>query len=77
MSRVRRWDEKETNMADSTQKDPKDWVSGGDPLTGAQESHLKTLAEQAYKPDPTNKPMTKAEASELIDQLGEEAGLEK
>jgi DUF3072 family protein len=45
-------------------------------MTGAQESYLKTLAEQAHKPDPTNKEMTKAEASELIDQLREEAGLE-
>jgi hypothetical protein len=64
-------------MADNTRKDPKNWVSGGDPLTGAQESYLKTPAEQAHKPDPTNKPMTKAKASELIDRLREEAGLEK
>ena len=65
-------------MADNTQKDPKDWVSGDDPMTGAQESCLKTLAEPARKPDPTNKEMTtKAEASELIDQLREEAGLEE
>jgi hypothetical protein len=61
-------------MADNNQKDPKDWVSGEDPITGAQASYLKTLAEQARKPDPTNKAMTKAEASELIDQLREEVG---
>jgi hypothetical protein len=64
-------------MADNTQKDPKDWASGDDPITGAQESYLKTLAEQVNKPVPTNKEMTKARASELIDQLREEAGLEK
>jgi hypothetical protein len=52
-------------------------LSGDDPMTGAQESYLKTLAEQDNKPDPMNKEMTKAEASELIDQLREEAGLEK
>jgi len=63
-------------MADNTQKDPKDWVSGDDPMTGAQASYLKTLSEQAHKPDPTSKPMTKAEASELIDQMRDEAGLE-
>jgi hypothetical protein len=66
-------------MADNTQKDPKDWLSGDDPITGAQESYLKTLAEQVHKPDPTNKEMemTKAEASELIELLREESGLEK
>ncbi|QOG21729.1 DUF3072 domain-containing protein [Bradyrhizobium sp. SEMIA] len=64
-------------MADNTQKDPEDWVSGDDPMTGAQQSYLKTLSEQAHKLDPTGKTLTKAEASELIDQLRGEAGLEK
>ncbi|MBP1093702.1 DUF3072 domain-containing protein [Bradyrhizobium diazoefficiens] len=64
-------------MADNTQKDPEDWVSGDDPMTGARASYLKTLSEQAHRPDPTGKKLTKAEASELIDQLREEAGLEK
>jgi hypothetical protein len=67
----------EVNMADNTQKNPKDWVSGHDPMTGAQESYLKTLAEQAHKPDPTEQDLTKAEASELIDKRREKAGLEK
>lgn len=52
----------------NTEKDPKDWVSGGEPMTGAQASYLKTLSEEtgadAYTPD-----LTKAEASELIDEL--------
>jgi hypothetical protein len=43
----------DVDMADNTQKDPKDWVSGDDPMTGAQASYLKTLSEQAHKPDPT------------------------
>jgi DUF3072 family protein len=64
-------------MADNTQKDPKDWVSGDDPMTGAQESYLKTLAEQAHTPDPTERDLTKAEASELIDKMRQKAGLEK
>lgn len=63
---------KEAKMADNTQKD-QDWVSGDDPVTGAQESYLKTLSEQAHKPVP--KPATKAEASELIDQMKDKAGL--
>ena len=63
-------------MNDNTQKDPKDWASGDDPMTGAQASYLKTLAEQTHKPIPTNDNLTKAEASELIDKLRGEAGLE-
>lgn len=64
-------------MADNTQKDPKDWVSGSDPMTGAQGSYLKTLSEQAHKPDPTTEELTKAEASELIEEMRENADLSK
>ena len=46
-------------------------------MTGAQGSYLKTLSEQAHKPDPTTEDLTKAEASELIDEMREDAGLEK
>jgi hypothetical protein len=67
----------EVDMADNTLKNPKDWVSGDDPMTGAQESYLKTLAEQTHKPDPTEQELTKAEASELIDKMRQKAGLEK
>lgn len=61
-------------MADNTEKDPKDWVSGNDPMTGAPASSLKTLCEQADMPDP-GKDLTKAEASELMDRLREKVGL--
>lgn len=63
-------------MADNTQKDPKDWVSGDDPMTGAQESYLKTLAEQAHANLPEAE-LSKAEASELIDEMRQKAGLER
>ena len=63
-------------MADNTQKNPKDWVSGDDPMTGAQESYLRTLAEQAHDNLPETD-LTKAEASELIDQLRQNAGLDE
>lgn len=50
------------------EKDPSDWVSGDDPMTGAQASYLKTLSEEtgtaAYRDD-----LTKAEASLLIEEL--------
>ncbi|MDI4234161.1 DUF3072 domain-containing protein [Bradyrhizobium sp. Arg237L] len=63
-------------MADNTEKDPNEWVSGHDPMTGAQASYLKTLAEQAHEPDPTAKELTKAEGSELIEKLRKKVGLE-
>jgi hypothetical protein len=32
--------------ASNTKKDPEQWVSGDEPMTGAQASYLKTLSEQ-------------------------------
>lgn len=52
----------------NTQKDPDDWVSGDDPMTGAQASYLKTLSEQAGEPDAFAATLTK-EASKRIDAL--------
>jgi hypothetical protein len=53
----------------NTEKDPDEWVSGGDPMTGAQASYLKTLAEQAGDADAFEPELTKAEASKRIDAL--------
>jgi Protein of unknown function (DUF3072) len=53
----------------NTEKDPDDWVSGDEPMTGAQASYLKTLAEQAHEPDAFSENLTKAEASKRIDAL--------
>lgn len=50
-------------------KDPSDWVSGGEPMTGAQASYLKTLTEQAREPEAYDPELTKAEASRRIDAL--------
>ena len=54
---------------DNAKKDPADWVSGDEPMTGAQASYLKTLSEQAHRPDAFEEGLTKAEASERIDAL--------
>ncbi len=51
------------------EKDPDDWVSGQEPMTGAQASYLKTLAEEAREPDAYDDTLTKAEASKRIDML--------
>jgi hypothetical protein len=55
-------------------KDPDDWVTGREPMTGAQASYLKTLSEQAREPDAYDPELDKAEASKRIDQLKEETG---
>jgi len=65
-----------TNSKSNTEKDPDDWVSGGEPMTGAQASYLKTLSEQAHEPDAFNEALTKAEASKEIDRLREKVGLQ-
>ena len=53
----------------NTEKNPDDWVSGDDAMTGAQASYLKTLSEQAHKPEAFDSSLTKADASKRIDAL--------
>ncbi len=53
----------------NTEKDPSDWVTGEEPMTGAQASYLKTLSEEAGEPFDAG--MTKAQASQRIDELRE------
>ena len=56
----------------SPEKDPEDWVTGHEPMTGPQHSYLQTLARQAGEDIPAN--LTKAQASELIDHLRKKTG---
>ncbi|MFL5674418.1 MAG: DUF3072 domain-containing protein [Chloroflexota bacterium] len=58
------------------QKDPEEWVSGDDPMTGAQASYLETLARQAGESIDTGD-LTKAEASQKIDELRGKAGVDR
>jgi len=53
-------------------KDPKDWTTGDEPMTGAQRSYLHTLAGEAGEQLPAD--MTKAEASEKIEKLQQKTG---
>jgi hypothetical protein len=57
------------NPTDNAEKDPEDWVTGNEPMTGAQASYLKTLSEQAQQPDAYDGDLTKAEASQRIEEL--------
>ena len=52
---------------DNTEKDPDDWKTGDDPMTGAQRSYLKTLTDAAH--ESFDETLTKAEASRRIDEL--------
>jgi DUF3072 family protein len=52
----------------NTEKPPEEWVSGDEPMTGAQASYLTTLCEEA-KVEPPSGQLMKAEASKLIDEL--------
>jgi DUF3072 family protein len=56
----------------NTRKDPDEWVTGDESMTGAQASYLKTLSEEAGEPFEEN--LTKAEASKKIDELRSETG---
>jgi hypothetical protein len=73
------FDTKEVDMADqqelrgsNLEKDPTEWKTGDEPMTGAQASYLKTLSDQASEPFDEN--LSKAEASRRIDQLQERTG---
>ena len=54
------------------EKDPEDWVTGDEPMTGAQRSYLSTLSEEAKEEMDEN--LTKAEASIMIEELQEKTG---
>ncbi len=55
-------------------KDPDQWTTGGQPMTGAQASYLKTLSEEAKEPKAFDPDLDKAEASKRIDDLRHKAG---
>jgi uncharacterized damage-inducible protein DinB len=54
------------------EKDPKEWKTGDEPMTGAQASYLKTLSDQAN--EAFDEALTKAEASRRIDELQQRTG---
>jgi phage tail tube protein FII len=73
------FDSEEGGMADqqelrgsNLEKDPGEWKTGNEPMTGAQASYLKTLSDQAS--EPFDETLTKAQASRRIDELRERTG---
>jgi hypothetical protein len=60
------------DSSNTASKDPEQWVTGDEPITGPQASYLDTLAREAGEELPAD--MTKAEASENIDRLQQKTG---
>lgn len=56
----------------NAEKDPDDWTTGDEPMTGAQASYLKTLSEEAH--EEFDDALSKADASKRIDALQEKTG---
>ncbi len=56
----------------NTEKDPEEWVTGDEPMTGAQASYLKTLSQEAN--EEFDESLSKAQASKRIDELQEKTG---
>ena len=57
---------------ENAEKDTSQWVTGDEPMTGPQRSYLQTLAQEAGAEVPED--ATKAQASELIDDLQQRTG---
>lgn len=64
----------ETRQApqENPEKETSEWVTGDEPMTGPQRSYLHTLAQEASRDLPDD--LTKAQASELIDELQQATG---
>ena len=65
-------DTERVNRDDGAIKDPDAWVTGDEPMTGAQQSYLQTLSREAG--EPVDDTLSKADASKRIDALQEETG---
>jgi hypothetical protein len=62
----------EDGVPSNTVKDPADWTTGGESMTGAQASYLKTLCEEAGTAFDLE--LSKADASKMIDALQAQTG---
>lgn len=60
-------------VSSSPEKDPDDWTTGEEPMTGPQRSYLSTLAQEAGEAPPADG-LTKAAASKRIDELQDRTG---
>jgi uncharacterized damage-inducible protein DinB len=64
--------DQQNNQQPTPEKDPENWVTGDESMTGPQASYLQTLSQEAGEEFDPN--LTKAEASKRIDELQQETG---
>ena len=74
MSATQPTEHPKSDPVSNAQKDPDDWTTGDERMTGAQASYLKTLCEEAGSPERYDTELTKADASKMIDELQGETG---
>jgi hypothetical protein len=65
-------DQPSAEVTPNPEKDPDEWVTGDEPMTGPQESYLRTLAQEAGVEVPAG--LSKADASRMIDELQSRTG---
>lgn len=65
-------EENEQSPMQDPVKDPADWTTGDEQMTGPQRSYLQTLCREGK--EEFNESWTKAEASKKIDELQEKTG---
>ena len=63
---------KQVHSTGNRLKDPDKWKTGGEPMTGAQDSYLHTLADEAG--EAVEDDLTKAEAAKKIEELQQKTG---
>jgi hypothetical protein len=61
-----------TPQMQNPEKDPEDWTTGEEPMTGPQRSYLQTLCREAR--EEFSDKLTKAEASKKIEELQKKTG---
>ena len=64
--------QQQDNNSSNMIKDPDNWTTGDEAMTGAQQSYLKTLSDEAG--EPFDESLTKAEASKRINELQQKTG---
>lgn len=62
----------DTAAMQNPEKDPEDWTTGDEPMTGPQRSYLQTLCREAK--EEFDDSLTKAQASKRIEELQAKTG---
>lgn len=65
-------DENPPASSSNAEKDPDEWITGAEQMTGAQKSYLKTLSDEAGEEFDEN--LSKAAASKRIEELQQKTG---